>query len=98
MNQTLKNKISTFFNSKPIEKAWIFGSFARNKETDESDIDLLIKFSPDNKITLFYYLQLKYELEKLTGRPVDLVEEGHLKEFALKNFNKDKELIYERED
>ena len=96
MNQNILDKISNFFNNKPIEKAWIFGSYSRNEETEESDIDLIVKFSPNNKITLFYYLQLKYELEKLTGKSVDLAEEGQLKKFAFDSFNKDKVLIYER--
>lgn len=96
MNQIIINKISNFFNNKPIEKAWIFGSYSRNEESDDSDIDLLVKFSPNNKITLFYYFQLKYELEKLTGKSVDFVEEGQLKKFALESFNRDKVLIYER--
>ena len=96
MNQNIINKISNYFNTKPIEKAWIFGSYSRNEESDKSDIDILVKFSPDKKITLFYYLRLKNELEKLTGKAVDLVEEGQLKKFAVKNFNEDNVLIYER--
>ncbi|MCD4793007.1 MAG: nucleotidyltransferase domain-containing protein [Bacteroidales bacterium] len=96
MNQNIINKISNYFNTKPIEKAWIFGSYSRNEESDKSDIDILVKFSPNNKITLFYYLQLKYELEKLTGKSIDFVEEGQLEKFALESFNKDKVLIYER--
>ena len=98
MNQTIIDKISVYFNNKPIDKAWIFGSYSRSKENIDSDIDLLVKFSSDNKITLFYYLQLKCELEALTGKKVDLVEEGQLKSFAIESFNKEKVLIYERKN
>ena len=38
------------------------------------------------------------ELEKLIGRPVDLVEDGQLLPFAKKTAEKDKTLIYEREN
>ena len=96
MNQLLINKISNFLKNQPIDKAWIFGSFSRDEETADSDIDLMVKFTDLDKITLFIYMQLKYELETITGRKIDLVEEGQLKEFAIENFNKDNKLIYER--
>ncbi|MBN1821773.1 MAG: nucleotidyltransferase domain-containing protein [Prolixibacteraceae bacterium] len=79
-----------------IEKAWLFGSFAKENENDESDIDLVIRFTKDKKITLFYYIRLKNNLEQITGRHIDLVEEGQLKLFAVPDFEKDKILIYER--
>ena len=98
MENIILNKISVFLGHEPIEKAWIFGSYSRNKEEQESDIDLMVKFVANKKITLFYYLKLKNELEKLTGKSIDLVEEGQLKDFALPSFKKDKILIYERKD
>jgi predicted nucleotidyltransferase len=81
-----------------VDKAWVFGSFSRNEEDDKSDIDLLVQFSKNKKITLFYYLKLKNKLEQLTGKNIDLVEEGQLKTFAQADFEKDKILIYERKD
>jgi len=96
MNKELINKISDYLNNKPVEKAWLFGSYSKNEETKKSDIDLLIRFSENEQITLFYYLHLKYELEKLTGKEVDLIEEGQLKDFALHNFKEQNILIYER--
>ena len=98
MDNLLINKINSYFNHEMIEKAWVFGSFSRNEENENSDIDLLVKFSKNKKITLFYYLKLKNELEVLTGRQVDLIEDGQLKKFALSGFEKDKILIYERKN
>ena len=98
MENILLNKISAFLGHEPIEKAWIFGSFSRKEENKKSDIDLMVKFVENKKITLFYYLKLKNELEKLTGKSIDLVEEGQLKDFAIPGFKKDKILIYERKN
>ena len=98
MENVFINKISAFLNHEPIEKAWIFGSYSRNEEEQESDIDLMVKFVANKKITLLYYLKLKNELEELTGKSIDLVEEGQLKDFALPSFKKDKILIYERKN
>jgi hypothetical protein len=98
MDNSLFQKINVYLSHEYIDKAWVFGSFSRNEEDENSDIDLLVQFSKNQKITLFYYLKLKNKLEELTGKKVDLVEEGQLKNFAKSSFEKDKILIYERKD
>ena len=98
MENSLFQKINAYLSHELIDKAWVFGSFSRNEENDNSDIDLLVQFSKDKKITLFYYLRLKNKLENLTGKKVDLVEAGQLKNFAKDSLEKDKILIYERKD
>ncbi len=98
MNNSLFQKINAYLSHELIDKAWVFGSFSRNEEDENSDIDLLVQFSKDKKITLFYYLRLKNKLENLTGKKIDLVEAGQLKNFAKDSFAKDKILIYERKD
>jgi predicted nucleotidyltransferase len=94
-SQMLNNIISVLDNS-PVEKAWLFGSFARNEDDEQSDIDMLIQFTPNEKITLFRYGGIVYNLEQITGRKVDLVEEGMLQSFALETAERDKVLIYEK--
>jgi predicted nucleotidyltransferase len=96
MNRDLVNKISTYFSKQPIEKAWLFGSYARSEEDTNSDIDILVNFIPDSKITLFKYIHIVNELEKLTGKKVDMVEDGQLKQFAVDSASNDRILIYER--
>jgi predicted nucleotidyltransferase len=90
------NDIVMVLGKSPVEKAWLFGSFARNEEDSQSDIDILIRFSPNEKITLFRYGGIVYNLEQITGRKVDLVEEGMLQSFALETAEKDKVAIYEK--
>ncbi|MEM6319492.1 MAG: nucleotidyltransferase domain-containing protein [Bacteroidota bacterium] len=89
-------KINAYFENKPVEKAWLFGSFARNQESLDSDIDVLVRFSKPNKIDLFDYIGIRQDLEDLTGRQVDLVEEGHESEKIKPFIHADKKLIYER--
>lgn len=98
MDKLIIKKINKYLSHELIEKAWIFGSFSRNEENENSDIDLLVQFSDNKKITLFYYLKLKDKLEKLTGKKVDLIEDGQLKNFANDSFENDKILIYERKN
>jgi predicted nucleotidyltransferase len=97
MNKVLVNKISNYFSNQPIEKAWIFGSYARAEENRKSDIDILVNFSKDTKVTLFKYIHIVNDLQALTGKKIDLVEEGQLKPFAIESAEQQKILIYERE-
>ena len=96
MNRVIINKLSKYFSNQPIEKAWIFGSYARSEENKGSDIDILVNFSTDAKLTLFQYVHIVNDLQALTGKKIDLVEEGQLKQFAVNSATQDKILIYER--
>jgi len=97
MNQDTLKKIRAYLVSQPIEKAWLFGSYSRGEEDKKSDIDLMVRFLNPNKITLFAYIHIINQLEEITGKKVDLVEEGQLRNFAVKSFKHDKILIYEKE-
>jgi predicted nucleotidyltransferase len=96
MDVKLLHKIQTTLAQEPVLRAWLFGSFARNEETPESDIDILVQFVPDAKISLFDYGGIIYKLEKNTGCRIDLVQEHMLKPFARTTVEHDKKLIYER--
>lgn len=89
-------KIKKFFSDQPVDKAWIFGSFSRFEERKNSDLDILVKFSQNKKITLLQYFHLVNELERLTGKKIELVEDGQLKSYAVASAESDKILIYER--
>jgi predicted nucleotidyltransferase len=97
MNVVTLHKIQHTLAQAPVLRAWLFGSFARNEESPESDIDILVQFMPDAKLSLFDYGGIVYKLEENTGRRVDLVQEHMLKPFARHTVERDKKLIYERE-
>jgi predicted nucleotidyltransferase/DNA-binding XRE family transcriptional regulator len=99
--QMRKNKdkifesIKDYFSDKPIEKAYVFGSFARNTSISlDSDIDILVVFKKPNKITLFDIIQMKSELSDKTGREIDLVEEGQELKSIKNTIQKEKVLVY----
>ncbi|MDO4511556.1 MAG: nucleotidyltransferase domain-containing protein [Bacteroidales bacterium] len=95
MDKNIKDIICNYFSSKPIEKAWVFGSFSRGEQRPDSDIDILITFIPNTKMGLQFFGMID-DLEKLLNRSVDLVVEGDLLPFAAESANRDKKLIYER--
>ena len=53
-----------------INKIGLFGSFSKDNERDESDIDIIIETTePD----LFKLVHIKEELEKLFNKTIDIV-------------------------
>jgi predicted nucleotidyltransferase len=92
----LIQQISNYFANQPIEKAWVFGSFARGEQTKKSDLDILVSFKEGSKINLFNYIHIVNDLKQITGKKIDLVEDGQLKSFARASAEQDKILIYER--
>ena len=60
-----------------VESLAVFGSLARGEASQDSDIDLLVEFN--KPVGLFEFIRLKFTLEGLTGRKVDLVTRDALR-------------------
>lgn len=93
--EDIKTTIAEYFKTQPVLKAWLFGSFARGEETQESDVDILIVLDKSQPIGMRFF-GMWGDLERLIGKSVDLVTEGNLMPFARESAEKDKVLIYER--
>lgn len=52
----------------------LFGSVLRDDFRPDSDVDVLVRFAPDTKVSLFDLARMQDELGELLGRRVDLVE------------------------
>ena len=81
---------------KRVLAAWVFGSFARGEMNYKSDIDIMVQFDRQLPLTFFDLSDIMEELEKITNRKIDLVEEGQIKSFAIKSAEKDMIKIYEK--
>ena len=86
----LFTKLQNYLTSTPITKAWVFGSFARCEERADSDLDILVTYDKEANVSLLGIIRMKLDMEKLTGRKVDLVEKGYLRDFAEDSEDKDK--------
>ena len=96
-NNEIISSVRDYFKSQPVERAWIFGSYARGEETPDSDIDLLVVFDHHNaEIGLMEYARMINDLTNRLGYLVDLVEDGTLLPYAQESAELDKLLIYER--
>lgn len=79
-----------------VKSLYAFGSILSDKFNDESDIDLIVDFS--NMNTEDYadnYFDLKFSLQDIFNRPIDLLESKALKNpYFLEKINKQKKLVY----
>ena len=94
--QAMTQQIAEYFKTQPVLKAWLFGSYARGEETPESDVDILVEFDKDARVSLMKHAGMIIDLEQRLRRPIDLVVDGTLLPFARESANRDKILIYER--
>lgn len=89
------DSIKSYFATQPIERAWLFGSFARGEAREDSDVDILVNFTDQTKIGM-KFMRIINELEARLKRQVDLVEEDTLLPWLKPYVEQDKILIYER--
>ena len=68
----LLNKHATQIKKFGVKRIGLFGSFSRNDQKDDSDIDIVVEFE-EGKKTFDNYMSLKIFLEDLFKRKVDLV-------------------------
>jgi hypothetical protein len=80
-----------------VERLEVFGSAARGTDfdRDRSDADFLVTFTPSARNDLAAFADLKEALERLLGRPVDLVEREAIE--ASRNFIRRRAILNEAE-
>ena len=93
--ENIVSKIKTYFQGKPVEKAYLFGSFSRGQENEDSDIDLLVELDYSIPIGL-EFIQMKLDLEGILGKKVDLISSNGISKYIKPIIDKEKKLIYAR--
>jgi predicted nucleotidyltransferase len=71
------HQIASYCHEHHIRSLALFGSFARNAEKPDSDIDLLVDFEPGH-VPGFDFFMIEAKLSKLFGRKVDLQTTSYL--------------------
>ncbi|MHB8581103.1 MAG: nucleotidyltransferase family protein [Ignavibacteriaceae bacterium] len=95
MDGNIKKQIKNFFSSKPVLRAYLFGSEARNESEINSDIDILVELDYSKPIGL-EFVKMQLELEELLNKKVDLLSSRGISKYIQPYINKDKILIYEK--
>lgn len=97
MNLSDRDKLmlQQFFAGRPVKKAYLFGSYARNEAGKGSDIDILVELDHTMPIGMKFFVY-QIELEELLKIKVDLVSTEGISKYVKPYIDKDKILIYER--
>ena len=62
-----------------IREIGIFGSYLRGEAKEDSDLDILVDFEPEARVSLLDFVELENYLSDMLGIKVDLVERDALK-------------------
>ena len=55
------------FRTWGVRHLFLFGSLARGEATSASDVDVLVEYEPDTKLSFLRVCGLRYRLEELLG-------------------------------
>jgi uncharacterized protein len=69
-----RKKIADFCQRWKVVEFSLFGSALREDFHSDSDIDVLVTFAPNTRVSLFDLVDMEDELKNVFGREVDLVE------------------------
>jgi len=86
-----REALAGFCRKWQITELALFGSVLRDDFGPDSDIDVLVRFAPDARHSLFDLVRMEDELRDLFGREVDLVERGTIE--ASRNYLRRKAIL-----
>jgi predicted nucleotidyltransferase len=69
-----REAIADFCRRWQVAEFALFGSVLRDDFRADSDIDVLVRFAPHARHTVFDLMRMEAELPRLFGRKVDLVD------------------------
>ena len=87
--------IRAYFRTKPVRKAWLFGSYARGEANVKSDVDLLVELNGGQTVGIRFF-GWPLELAELLGKPVDLGSADCVLPFYKSFIEADKTLLYDQ--
>lgn len=81
-----------------VDELYAFGSVLTDQFNSESDIDFIVSILSTDPIEYAEnYFELKFELERIFKRKIDLLEQKAIKNKTFENLvNKQKKLVYAR--
>ncbi len=95
--EPLLPQVRQYLATQPVVRAWVFGSYATGKATEESDVDILAEYDRRGRFSLLTISGITIGLEDILRQSVDLVERERLFPHVKPSAERDKILIYERE-
>ena len=93
------NEINTLCLQNKVKSLYVFGSVLTNRFSEKSDIDLIVEIDSNDPFDYAdSYFNLKFALQDLFRRPIDLLENKAIKNpYIRQTIDGSKSLIYARQ-
>jgi len=91
LKKVLRNYKSLLEDKYHVNTLGIFGSYVRNEQAGDSDLDILVDFTAP--ISLFEFIDMEEELSELLHLKVDLVSRNALKPYIGKRILNEVQLV-----
>lgn len=93
LNEEIKKKIISILVKHGIKRILVFGSYARNKATPKSDLDLIVDF-PEGT-SLLDHVGIEIELSEALDMKIDLLSRNGISSYIKDQVLKEAIVIYE---
>ena len=93
--EKISKKIKPIAEKYNLVYVWVFGSYAKNKQRKDSDIDILLR--TEDVVGGFKIVEVKLALEKALKKEVDIVTTGSIEGSLLEDEDLGEVLIYSNE-
>lgn len=90
--EKIKEKIEPVAKKFNLTYVWVFGSYVKNKQKKNSDIDILLK--TEDVAEGFKIVEVKFALEEVLKKEVDIVTTGSIKGSLLDGEDLEEVLVY----
>lgn len=93
-----KDEIDRVCSTYKVDELYAFGSVLTDKFNPDSDIDFIVSIVSSDPIEYAEnYFELKFELERILNRKIDLLEQKAIRNKTFENLvNQQKMLVYAR--
>jgi predicted nucleotidyltransferase len=94
-----KNNLTELCRQNNVKSLYVFGSVLTNRFCDDSDIDMIVEIDSSNSLEYAdNYFNLKFALQDLLKRPIDLLENKAIRNiFMREEIDNSKQLIYAKQ-
>ena len=90
--EKIKEKIQPVAKKYNLVYVWVFGSYAKKKQREDSDVDIIVR--TEDVAHGFKIVEVKFALEEALQKQVDIITTGSIKGSLLENENLEEVLVY----
>ena len=93
--ERISEKIRPVAKKYKLMYVWLFGSYAKKKQREDSDIDIIVR--TEDVSEGFKIVEVKFALEEALKKEVDIITTGSIKDSLLEDEDLDEVLVFSQE-